>query len=74
MSDRGRTCLLCSHFHIEPGAIHWSEVTPGSDSDIRCLKDHWAYCVEFTTDQYREAMLTAVKCDDYVYYKSLEGK
>jgi alpha-mannosidase len=39
--DHTATCLCCSHLYSCDAEPAWSEVTPGSDMVLSCMKDHF---------------------------------
>lgn len=61
-----RTCILCTHFHFDGGEPDYSELTPGTRASIRCSKGVFWHCLETLSEEdYRAAMLTADKCDQF---------
>jgi len=59
-------CLFCEHFKFYSGSYGWSDVTPGYDAEIYCIKKHWAVDLyEDSREKYRAKMLTAKLCEDY---------
>lgn len=61
-----KICLFCEHFYLSTGEPGYSDMTPGSDMTIRCLKGYWDVDnYEDTTETYRQKLLTAKTCKDY---------
>jgi hypothetical protein len=60
-------CLKCRHCQVDLGYAGYSDVTPGMDSSITCLKRHW----ELSTSEndvrveLSVKMEQAQKCPDY---------
>jgi hypothetical protein len=57
------TCLCCQHFNLQLATDDLSEVTPGDEFSISCLKGVWEYPM-FDADEadYRRCMQTASTC------------
>jgi hypothetical protein len=61
-----RNCLKCRHCVIDPGEPNWSEVTPGSDPEMRCGKGHWFLRpFEYDRKDVLKAFEMAKTCPDY---------
>lgn len=61
-----KTCLECRYWHWEMGEDGYSEMTPGSDSSMECLKYHWR--VRSTEDgrsDVRSKLMQAATCRDF---------
>lgn len=53
-----KTCLECAHFYFDGGSPHYSDMTPGSNMEIRCLKKVWSLDYD-ASEEFREKMATA---------------
>ena len=64
------TCIACKHFYFESGHEGYSDMTPGYESTIKCLKGKWAinFC-EDTNESYRLKLLSAEGCDAFDAYE-----
>jgi len=65
-----KLCLFCENFRLESGCKGFSEITPGYDFSMECLKNHWKFN-SFSTDikEYRKMMKKASTCKDYIKSK-----
>ncbi len=70
--QRERLCLWCPHFLLDTGRPPWSDVTPGDEADIRCLKGHWRLDHRDGAQTFRLHIQKAKTCDDYELEKGLE--
>jgi hypothetical protein len=62
-----RICINCAHFRVDSAEPHYSELTPGSNWDMYCKRNHWTFDVyEDDTSDYRRKLLTAQSCLDFV--------
>ncbi len=68
-------CVNCRYFQYTTGEMGYSELTPGSDIEIGCLKSHWYNDnTETTALQFQENMNSANDCPDFVISLSLRIK
>ena len=59
-------CVNCRWFQYTTGEPHYSELTPGSDITIGCLKNHWRHeNTETTAFQFQKYMNSANDCPDF---------
>jgi len=65
-----RICINCIHFQVESGTPDYSELTPGDEFRMACVKGYWELrnWVD-TTESYRKKIYTALECKDYVEVK-----
>lgn len=64
-----KTCLLCKHFSIQTKENDLSEVTPGCDWSMECLKDNWQFDAYRDNEVvHRERMMTAETCPEYKHH------
>lgn len=63
-----KVCILCRHFDCDGGSPGYSEYTPPVESTIECRKKKWKL-EWYTQDEYREKLLTAETCEDYIHWK-----
>jgi hypothetical protein len=40
-----RICINCAHFRVDSAEPHYSELTPGSNWDMYCKRNHWTFDV-----------------------------
>ena len=69
-----KVCCLCYHFWFYGGSPGYSEYTPPDMPEVECMKDHWKMSLHDGIEEYRKNILTANKCDDYIYYKKQSTK
>jgi hypothetical protein len=66
-----KICLFCKHFYFSTGDPGYSDMTPGEDMHILCLKVYWYIDnYEDTTETYRQKLLTAKMCKDFEWYNA----
>lgn len=61
-----KLCLYCKHWYFDGGEQGYSELTPGSDMGIECLKGHWR--IEngsHTGPSFRQTMERGLECKDF---------
>lgn len=61
-----RLCWFCRHFDYDQGSPGYSELTPGEEASIGCLKDKWRFNF-YHDDQaaFAAAIQYARKCDEF---------
>jgi len=64
-----KICCFCKHFYLDMGDPGYSELTPGYEGSVECLKGHWKMRTFDTVETYRENILTAKKCKDWEFFK-----
>jgi hypothetical protein len=64
VSDCPKICLACRHFYFNGGERGYSSMTPGSDMQAYCAKQHWD-AFEETAERFFEDNLRARTCPDY---------
>lgn len=71
MTDK--LCLWCKHFWLNLGEPDYSELTPGSDFDMACNKQHWTFRgTRYQGEHdFRRLILTAQNCEDYDFNQDL---
>jgi len=61
-----KICLFCKRFYFSTGDYGYSDMTPGYEATLTCLKNHWDVDNYLdTTTVYREKLLTAKSCKDW---------
>ena len=60
-----RLCVLCKYFLFSMGSPGYSDMTPGSDASISCMKLHWEMSNYGDVDEYRANIIMADTCPDY---------
>ena len=61
-----RLCIVCKHFYFESGHPGYSDMTPGYDAEMGCLKGLIRIdLLSDTTETYRSSLLTAQSCPEY---------
>lgn len=58
-----KICLFCDCFSFVAGSPTYSEYTPGSCSEMKCLLGHWTY--DFDNDDLYDIMATAINCNSF---------
>ena len=67
-----KLCLFCKEFYFDSGSPGYSELTPGWDSTMECLKRHWELDnYDDTTETFRGKLLKAGACDDFEWAEGL---
>ena len=79
MTKDEKSCMFCRFFKIEMGTPAWSENTPGLDWSMECKLNHWSYGTNpldeeeddniDQEDRFREILLTANHCRNYIFFK-----
>ena len=68
-----RLCVFCKHWLFSGGSQGYSEMTPGSNASMDCLKGHFTsdeqYLFIMGADEYRKTILKAETCKDYKQVK-----
>ena len=68
-----RLCVFCKHWYFSGGERGYSEMTPGTDASMTCLKGHYdkkdIRLLEMTTEDFRAAIEIAITCKDYLEAK-----
>ena len=65
MSER-HGCYECNHLVIELQTGPYSDVTPGDDFCMMCLKHHWFVDGKSVTEaEFGDCMAKALECQDY---------
>ena len=54
MSDLGRSCMMCKHFHIDMGSPGYSELTPGTPADVSCSKSEQRAFDDYGAEAFRK--------------------
>lgn len=62
-----KTCISCSYFMFEASTPDYSDMTPGSDACIVCMKGHYSITLNEMEGQeeYRKTLLQAMKCKHF---------
>ncbi|HEX6215282.1 MAG TPA: hypothetical protein VFZ38_10710 [Vicinamibacterales bacterium] len=64
-----RLCVFCRHWSFYGGDYGYSELTPGSDSEMDCQKGKWGRNFRLKDligeDDFRRIIMTAKTCPDY---------
>ena len=60
-----RTCLFCKHFEFDPGSPHYSELTPGIDSEFICHKGRWSMSNWDNRSDFVDAIAKGLTCQDF---------
>jgi hypothetical protein len=60
-----KLCYMCKQLEFDPGSQGYSEVTPGSDTIMRCQKGHWDVKELCGEGCLAEALEKALTCKDY---------
>lgn len=67
--NKYKTCVTCKHFNLSHEG-DWSYATPGAGFEMRCEKGKYNHGdTDLDFDEYRENMLTALKCKEYEHYE-----
>lgn len=68
-------CLFCKRFTMVAEEPDWSDVTPGSNFEMYCSKNHWDFDTrKASEDDFRKTLLTAEDCKDYTFFKTWPKK
>jgi hypothetical protein len=75
IKTENKLCWFCEHFMYSAASPDYSEVTPGEDFNMTCLKRHWKFSA-FNTSQreFGKMLMSARNCLDFVPLKSLTEK
>lgn len=61
-----KLCWWCKHFYYYNAQPGYSELTPGSDAEIRCSKNYWRWDqFDDSKDKFRESFEKARDCKDW---------
>lgn len=60
-----RTCIQCQHFDIDMGHPAYSDVTPGDDARIECMRNHWSMENHEGQKRFRLYIVKAETCPDF---------
>jgi hypothetical protein len=61
-----RICWSCRHVWFIAGSPGYSEMTPGSDFELSCWKDYWAFDNnEDSLSDFRTKLQSAERCADF---------
>lgn len=55
------TCVACKHWRVDVGEGDYSEVTPGADFTMECLKKRWEYHRYLTESHYQNCITAACR-------------
>jgi len=61
----GRCCVECAYFSVDTGSPDYSEYTPGSAFDMDCSMCVWQYPSYGSEEEYRLAILSASRCNQF---------
>jgi hypothetical protein len=62
---RDKICVWCRYFSVDMGEPGYSEVTPGVDASVMCLRNHWSMEWYDGNGKYRKHILKAETCPDW---------
>ena len=66
---RDKSCILCKHFRFETGEGDLSEITPGTDAEVLCLRRKWEINLyDDSTESFRQKLSSAADCAEYRYH------
>lgn len=66
MRNQNRTCLDCRFMGYSTGSPGYSEMTPGWDAELYCLKSYWQYdAYNDTKETLRQKLYMALTCGDF---------
>lgn len=67
MSEPMRICGDCQFFHFDEASPGYSELTPGNEFAMMCMKNHWEFDTwSATLAQLKRVFTAALDCPDYL--------
>lgn len=70
MRCKHRLCSYCKHWYFSAGGRGYSELTPGYDWSMNCMKGHWELNgYDVTAEEMRTTFELAAKCKDFTEMK-----
>jgi hypothetical protein len=72
-AEREKLCWFCKHLYYSNASPDYSEMTPGNDFAMDCIKSHWKFDA-FETNQieFFHIINTAKTCEDFVVAEHLK--
>lgn len=59
-------CVMCKHFQFDSASPGYSEMTPGSDAEMRCAKRVWEFSFHNDgDDEFRKCMMASQTCEQF---------
>ena len=62
------TCTACEHLRFVASECGYSSWTPGSPMTLECDKGHWDADDCSSSDEFRQAMSSAMTCRDFTQF------
>ena len=61
-----KICIFCKYCFYDPGCVDWSDVTPGDQAELGCVRGHWLLSgYDITSGVYAEAIFSGQDCPDF---------
>lgn len=57
-----RLCWECDYLHYSPSTPNYSDLTPGSNMDLYCVKSYWEFDQGRELGHLRACLTTAERC------------